>query len=451
MPLTVLSVAFPFAPVGPRCVGGAEQVLTALDQAFTARGDHSIVIACEGSQATGQLYEVPLPRSATLAGPDHIWARKRVQAAIDQVVGSHFVDVIHLHGLDFAEYTLPRDKVVVATLHLPISWYGESLQSANAGRASLCCVSHTQRKTCPAALGRVSVVENGVEIPTGPVNHHREEFALVIGRICPEKNAHEALEAGTRAGIPVYLAGQAFPYSDHQRYFETRLQPLFSNAAAPVHHRFLGPLGATERNQLLRRAKCLLHPTLAPETSSLVAMEALAAGTPVIAYRSGALPELISDGVTGFLVDNVHEMAEAIHRVGSISPQVCRDEAIRRFSRETMVQNYLHLYQQLASDLTQGRSLCVSPSTATVLRSTGAASTACRLDSLVATRPRRDALPTPGWLLPWWASVRRWASAHSGIYRSGALWLACFRSISTQSRRWMPQAASSRDLHLRLP
>jgi glycosyltransferase involved in cell wall biosynthesis len=92
---------------------------------------------------------------------------------------------------------------------------------------------------------------------------------------------------------------------------------------------------------------CLLHPTLAPETSSLVAMEALAAGTPVIAYRSGALPEIVDDGVTGFLVNSVQEMAAAIGKVRTISDRACRRAVERRFLKERMVGQYFALYEEL--------------------------------------------------------------------------------------------------------
>jgi glycosyltransferase involved in cell wall biosynthesis len=251
-----------------------------------------------------------------------------------------------MHGLDFADYEVPAHIPVLVTLHLPISWYPPEVWQRMGPNVHFCCVSQSQRAAAPAPLRDCAVVENGVALPPFDAAAPRERFALVMGRICPEKNQHEALDAGTRAGVPVYLAGQVFPYREHKQYFEQQIQPRLMELEPG--HRFLGPLTAERKQELLSRACCLLHPTLAPETSSLVAMEALAAGTPVIAYRSGALPEIVEHGRTGFLVEGMDPMAAAIADVGRISPAECRTVAEQRFSRERMVAAYFDLYRALA-------------------------------------------------------------------------------------------------------
>jgi glycosyltransferase involved in cell wall biosynthesis len=268
------------------------------------------------------------------------------------------VDLIHMHGLDFSEYSLPPDIPVLVTLHLPIAWYSEESWRKVGSNVQFCCVSQTQRWMCFAKLKDVFVVENGVNLP--PLSHtqKKEDFALIMGRICPEKNAHAALEAATLAGTRVLLAGHVFPYEEHRRYFHEKIEPLLNG-----EHTFLGPVSAEAKCDLLTRAKCLLHPTLAPETSSLVAMEAMAVGTPVIAYRSGALPEIVEDSVTGFLVDSVEEMAEAIRSVHTLSPKACREAAERRFSKARMVRQYFELYNSLLQRA-EGQALCATASNA---------------------------------------------------------------------------------------
>lgn len=346
MPLTVLNIAFPFAPVGPCGVGGAEKILGELDAALVAEGHRSLVVACAGSLVAGELFAAPMPERALISESDRRWHRWRFQAAIDRALSKHNVDLIHMHGMDFDEHVLPPDVPVLVTLHVPINWYKPEVWAAYAERVQFQCVSESQRRTCPKILADVPVIENGVFLPEIRFDRDREDFALALGRICPEKNVHEALHAGTMAGTRVLIGGHVFPYREHGEYFHEKVQPLLNGEG--VMHRFLGPIENERRQRLLARAKCLLHSTVAPETSSLVAMEALAVGTPVIAYRSGALTEIIEDGVTGFLVNNAEEMAEAIHRVRQIRPEDCRAAAEKRFSRERMVREYFDLYTAMA-------------------------------------------------------------------------------------------------------
>ncbi|MFP5238060.1 MAG: glycosyltransferase [Acidobacteriota bacterium] len=346
MSLRVLNVAFPFAPVGPSGVGGAERIVAELDGALVDAGYGSMVLACEGSEVRGELIPVRAPRYPTLDDATQNEIRRRMQAALDAALASREIDLIHMHGVDFHRYRVAPGIPVLVTLHLPIAWYPREAWSFRKP-VRFCCVSQSQRKSCPPELGDIAVIENGVPLFPLDGTRTRENFALVLGRICPEKNAHEALEAGSRAGVSVWLAGQVFPYREHQQYFAEKIKPLLGPQQSGVQHRFLGPLSRERLRSLLARARCLLHPTRAPETSSLVAMEAMAAGTPVIAYPSGALKEIVSHGVTGYLVHSVDEMAQAIQSVHLISRQACRAAAANRFSIDRMIASYLDLYRSL--------------------------------------------------------------------------------------------------------
>lgn len=345
MALTVLSIAFPFAPVGPYGAGGAEKILSELDSALVAEGHRSFVAACAGSLVAGELFPAPMPERALNNEADRRWYRWRFQAAIDRALSKHSVDLIHMHGMDFEEHVLPAEIPALVTLHAPIARYRSEAWASHSGTAHFQCVSASQSHGFPKSLGKVSVIENGVPLPDTDIHRKREAFAVSIGRICPEKNVHEALDAGTMAGTRVLIGGHLFPFQEHGEYFRMKVEPLLGHE--PVKHSYLGPLEAERRRRLLARARCLLQPSLAPEVSSLTAMEALAAGTPVIAYRSGALVDIVEDGVTGFLVDGPEQMAEAIRKADRIAPAACRKAAEERFSRDRMVREYFDLYGTL--------------------------------------------------------------------------------------------------------
>ena len=338
---TVLSVAYPFAAVGPDAVGGAEQVLAMLESALVRSGFRSLVAARAGAVVAGEVIGVHVPDGLLTPAVRNL-VEGSMQAAIDSAASTGSVDLIHMHGIDFHRYTVPADVPVLVTLHLPPSWYPADIWDLPE-RYTLQCVSENQKVACPAnARNRIVVVENGV--PLGPEDDSppRERFALLLSRICAEKDLHTAIDAASRAGVPVVLAGKVYPYPEHLEYFAREIEPRLGGAV-----RFIGPVGGATKLRLLQQASCLLVPSVAQETSSLVAMEALAAGTPVIARPSGALPTIVEQGRTGFLVNDGSGMEAALSRLDEIDPQVCRQVARERFSAGAMVDRYLALYAKL--------------------------------------------------------------------------------------------------------
>jgi glycosyltransferase involved in cell wall biosynthesis len=343
MPLTVLSVGYPLAKVSENTAGGAEQVLAMLDEALVRHGHRSLVLAPVGSQCHGLLIPAQIP-SGILDHQAKRQARQLFRQLLNRTLEHHSVDLIHMHGLDFSEY-LPNASVpVIVTLHLPLSWYNrEALRTCDA-RTVLVCVSNTQARTAPPGVRIERVIANGVDLTRFQPSKKKGSYALAMGRLCPEKGFHLALDAAKQAGATLIIAGKVFDYPEHREYFETQIRPRLNE-----NTRFIGSIGGARKSHLLAGAKCLLVPSLAPETSSLVAMEAMASGTPVIASRTGALEEIVNHGKTGFLVRSAEEMSEAIARVDSIPPDVCRREAEQRFSAETMCAEYLNLYRSVLS------------------------------------------------------------------------------------------------------
>jgi glycosyltransferase involved in cell wall biosynthesis len=340
--LTILSVAYPFAPVSCDAVGGAEQVLAHLDSAICEAGHHSIVLACEGSSVRGTLIT-----GGNIPGEIEDGRRESVYqeyiAALRCIFRAEQIDLVHFHGIDFDKYLPAEQAPMLVTLHLPPEWYSTRALRLSRPNLFFNCVSHSQRAFCPAGV-RAPVIENGIAIPD-LVPFKDRQWAVSLGRICPEKGFHLAMDAAQMAGVTLLICGYVFPYPAHQRYFQDEIAPRLSRGS----NRFLGPATQAQKQILLAGAKCLLVPSLAPETSSLVAMEALAWGTPVVAFRAGALPEIVEHGKTGFLVNNVDEMAEAIKRAAEIDPDACRTAARERFSLSRMTAQYLAFYQQIVA------------------------------------------------------------------------------------------------------
>ena len=339
--LTVLNVAYPLAPVRAQTAGGAEQVVAMLDRALTSAGHRSVVVACEGSEVRGTLVSTERP-AGTWDGFVSDKMRAAYKQAIANAVDRHRPDVIHLHGIDFLNYLPAPGVPAVATLHLPPSWYPPAVFSLDRPETWIHCVSSAQRRDCPETDNLLPTIENGVP-EVSRLGIRKRNFALTLGRICPEKGTDTAIRASSLAGIPILIAGEVYPYEAHIRYFEARIKPLLNSCV-----RFIGPVGPRKKNRLLAGARCVLIPSNVSETSSLVAMEAAMAGTPVIAFAMGALTEIVEEGRTGFLVDNEQEMAEAIAKSAEIDPATCRRIAKERFTERRAQAEYLRMYQGLA-------------------------------------------------------------------------------------------------------
>lgn len=335
--MNVLSVSYALAPVALDAVGGAEVVLAEVDQALVARGHRSLVVAPEGSCVRGELLATPAVPSAI----DEAARRAAARAHHDTVARAldrHAIDVVLCHGLDFDE-TLPPPgddgTPRVIALHLPISFYpAGAIERALARGDVLVCVSSSQASDLALP---VRVIENGVALDRYRARTVKHGYALALGRVCPEKNLPAAIAAARLARVPLVIAGAVFPYEAHQRHFEDEVVPALEAGGVL----WAGAVRGARKRRLLAGARCVLVPSLARETSSLVAMEALASGTPVVAYASGALAGLVEDGRTGFLVHDPVEMAAAIRRVSELDPRACRAAAEARFDLARTVERWI--------------------------------------------------------------------------------------------------------------
>ncbi len=343
MRLTVLSVGYPLAPVSPDSAGGAEQILAALDRALVEAGHRSIVAAPQGSSVRGELRAIPR-RNGVLDDAAKRSAQADMRQIVETVLKDEPIDVVHLHGIDFPDYLPPPGVPALATLHLPPDWYPpETLRPARP-QTWLNCVSEAQHAVCSPSPNLLPPIPNGIPVEALQARHAKRRFVLHLGRICPEKGTHLAAEAARRAGVPLIIAGEVYPYAEHRRYFDEAVRPHLGPGC-----RFVGPVGFARKRRLMSAARCLLVPSLAAETSSLVVREAAACGTAVVAFSTGAITETVEHGRTGFLVRGAAAMAEAIGCCAAIDPAICRAVAADRFSDRPMIGAYLDLYGRLAS------------------------------------------------------------------------------------------------------
>jgi glycosyltransferase involved in cell wall biosynthesis len=344
----ILYIAYPLLSVSEESAGGAEQVLWTLEREMAQRGVQTAVAASAGSRISGEL----LPTGVPCGQLDDFERRNREHQ--EKILGflrrrERSFDLVHDMSGSFWVRGAEVDLPVLATLHLPRSFYpSQSFQSV-APNVSFNCVSNSQASSFTDLENTLGVVPNGIALDRfNPQDdeQHPKQGLLWLGRICEEKAPHLALEIAARAGLPITLAGQVYPFSYHQQYFEREVAPRLRKTP---NAKMVNSPSFEQKRRLLRDAEAVLITSQAAETSSLVGMEAAAAGTPVIAFRRGALPEVVQDQTTGFLVGDVEEAIQACGRLTSIDRNVCGLHARKNFGSENMADGYARFYAQVLS------------------------------------------------------------------------------------------------------
>jgi glycosyltransferase involved in cell wall biosynthesis len=328
----LLFVAYPLLPVSEASAGGAEQILWTLERELVARGWETHVAACEASLVAGQL----IATGAAAQLQDSFVERERRHA--DQVVmasARRQHPLVLDHSGHFFRHARRLDGYVLATLHLPRELYGPGAFEDVPENVYFNCVSQTQMRDFTDLPRMLGVVKNGIDADRFPIGGRRSNYVLWLGRVCPEKAPHLAIEAAKRAGVPIVLAGQVYPFDWHNTYWQRHVKPRIDGKQV----RWVELPSFERKSKLLREARALLVTSQVPETTSLVALEAMASGTPVIAFATGALTEVVAKG-TGFLVQDILEMAAACASVSEIRSQDCREWVQGEYSAAAMTDGY---------------------------------------------------------------------------------------------------------------
>jgi glycosyltransferase involved in cell wall biosynthesis len=204
----------------------------------------------------------------------------------------------------------------------------------------LVAISEAQKKMAPQ-LQWAGVVHNAVPVEKFKVQTEKEGYLLELARINPDKGQHLAIEVSDRTGRPLVLAGKLDRDSRSQRYFRDLIEPRLGNSV-----RWIENVGLGEKADLLAGAEAMLFPIQWEEPFGLAMIEAMVSGTPVIAFRRGSVPELVEEGITGYVVSSVDEMVDRVKRLEDLDHEACSQRARDRFSPARMADGYERLYRQ---------------------------------------------------------------------------------------------------------
>ncbi len=329
--------------VPPKRYGGTERVVYALTEELIKRG-HEVTLFASGDSQTSAKLESVYPRALREAKFKDIYGTNDLTMLhIGQAyeLQDEF-DIIHDHQ---APLSLPTANLastpVVATMHGPFTSENrkifEMLRSPN-----IVTVSQSQLYPLPN-INHAGTVYNGLAMKDYPFSDEHDDYLLYVGRISIEKGVHYAVDVAQALDMRLIIAAKVEPID--RPYFKEYIEPRLSDRI-----QWIGEVDETERNNLMSRARAFLHPVVFREPFGLTLIEAMACGCPVIAFNRGAIPELIKTGVTGYVVEDVEGMMDALHNIDAISRAACREHALTNFSVEKMADGYEAIYKRLAQD-----------------------------------------------------------------------------------------------------
>jgi len=335
--MRIAQVAPLYERVPPVLYGGTERVVSYLTEELVRLG-HDVTLFASGDSLTRAKLEAPCARAVRLDPTCQDALALHVQMLGQVYKRAQEFDVIHCHtdylGLPLSSFV---STPTVLTLHgrLDIPELGPLFRAYP--HAPLVSISDTQRQPL-SGVSWARTIYHGLPLDLYPFQPRPRNTLLFLGRISPEKRPDSAIRIACHAGVPLRIAAKVDTVD--QTYFETRIQPLLQHPLIE----FIGEVDEQQKRTLLGDALALLFPIDWPEPFGLVMIEALACGTPIIARRRGAVPEVVHDGVTGFICETDEDMVAAIHRVAELDRATCRHEFAHRFSVQRMTREYVTVY-----------------------------------------------------------------------------------------------------------
>jgi len=325
--------------VPPKFYGGTERVASYLTEELVKQGHNVTLFASGDSVTTARLHSaVPKALRLTENSDSTIYHILLIEEVLKQA--SDF-DIIHFH-LDSLQFPSARRMKIphVTTLHgrLDIRDFIDILNEFR--DLPLVSISNDQRLPVPD-INWQATVHNGIPDDLYSFHASQGNYLAFLGRISPEKGVDHAIEIAKRINIPLKIAAKV-DKADIQ-YFEMHIKPLLDHPLID----YIGEIGEKEKDDFLGNAYALILPINWPEPFGLVLIEAMACGTPVISYRRGAIPEIVENGVNGYVVTNIEEAVVAVDKLMSIDRQACRESFLQRFSAKIMAERYVQVYEKL--------------------------------------------------------------------------------------------------------
>jgi glycosyltransferase involved in cell wall biosynthesis len=338
----IAQVAPLYESVPPKYYGGTERVVSYLTEELVHQG-HEVTLFASGDSVTKANLVAACRRSLRLN--KHCVDQLSHQILMLEHVFQRAAefDIIHFH-VDYLHFPLSRRQPIthVTTLHgrLDIPDLGPLYQEFR--DMPVISISNMQREPLPWANWQATVY-HGIPADMYRFSEEPGRYLAFLGRISPEKRVDRAIEIAKRVQIPLKIAAKVDPVD--KRYFKREIEPLLGDPL--VEH--LGEIGDGQKNEFLGNAYALLLPIDWPEPFGLVIIEAMACGTPVIAYRGGAVHEVIEEGHTGFIVEALEDAVRAVRRVPELSRRGCREVFEQRFTATRMAHDYVQVYERLIS------------------------------------------------------------------------------------------------------
>lgn len=340
--MKIAQVAPLYESVPPKLYGGTERVVSHLTEELVRQG-HEVTLYASGDSVTTANLRPVCERALRLEGDKVIDSLSHHIRMIEMVAReARQFDVVHFH-IDYLHFPITRRQKICAltTLHGRLDIPDLAPLYREFPDMNLVSISDSQRKPL-AWVNWLATIYHGLPGDAYSLNPGPGKYLAFLGRICPEKRVDRAIEIAIKADIPLRIAAK-IDAADRE-YFKHQIRPMLEHPLVE----YIGEISEHEKNDFLGNAQALLFPIDWPEPFGLVMIEAMACGTPVIAWPLGSAPEVVDEGTTGFLTSDIDAALNAVKRIDSLSRATCRRVFEERFSLKKMALDYTRIYRSLA-------------------------------------------------------------------------------------------------------